>query len=304
MPGADDTGVQRPVLRLDHLGLGIRDLVAAATAYERMGFTLSPLSMHAGTTTPGGPTVPWGSGNRCAMFRNGYLELLGLIDPALPSNVKGLVEQYEGLHIVALDCAVADRAHASLVAAGIRANQPVQLERDASFGPHGDTTRRAKFRNIYLDPAAHPEARFLVLEHQTRDVLWQQHLLEHPNGVQSLESVCLMVRDLEAALARLRPLLGSAVAWEGGYRFDLGRGVVWLMKEESVRRFCPVLREHAVNRVASACFGVRSLAALGDLLESRGVNFEAAPAWGSSQRSIWVGPAEAAHAAIQFIEIT
>ena len=33
-----------------------------------------------------GPVEPWGTGNRCAMLRDGYIELLGIFDPALPAN--------------------------------------------------------------------------------------------------------------------------------------------------------------------------------------------------------------------------
>src|SRR3954471_3554535 len=122
-------------LRLDHLGHAVRDLERARAAYARLGFVLSPRSMHAGSVTPGGPVVPWGSGNHCAMFEHGYFELLGLVDETLPSNVKQMVQRHEGLHIVALACNSADQTFSALQVAGIAARAPITLERDAVFGP-------------------------------------------------------------------------------------------------------------------------------------------------------------------------
>lgn len=290
-----------PLLGLDHVGLGIRDLAAAAAAFERLGFTLSPLSMHAGSIAPGTPPVPWGSGNRCAMFENGYIELLGLVDASLPSNVKAMVERYEGLHIVALDCQDADAAHAPLTQAGVAAHRTVALERDASFGPRNDGIRRAKFKNIYLDAVAHPEARFIVIEHETRDVLWQPHLLDHPNGVVALAAVTLAVPDLAAALDRLIPLLGQPVPQGDGYRFALRHGVVHVLAHDAARQAIPVLDGEPVERVAAATFAVRSLPALEAFLSSRGIDFLVGVEHGSGRRCVWVGPRDAAHAALQFI---
>jgi len=296
-------GRNTPLVGLDHVGLGIRDLAQAAKAFERMGFNLSPLSIHAGSAVPGGPTVPWGSGNRCAMFRRGYFELLGLVDPALPSNVKAMVERYEGLHIVALNCDSAEDAYTALIDEDVAALRPVALERDAAFGVNNEACRRAKFRNVYFDPVGYPEARFIVIEHETRDVLWQDHLLGHRNGAESLEAVYLVVPDMQASLKRLRPILGNPSPSGDALRFDLRQGVVWMLQEETLRRYCPVLNDCEVHRVAVVTFGVRSLAVLRDLLLARNIAFVPGTTWASEEPCIWVGPSEAAHAAIQFVQL-
>ena len=169
-------------LELDHVGVAVRSLDQGQRAYERLGFHLTPRSLHSGAVTPGGPVVPWGSGNHCGMFRRGYLEILGVTDPALHSSAKGLLEDYEGLHIVAFGVADADRAFAALNAVSPGINPVRALERDAAFGADGRETRRAAFRNVYTDRTTFPEARFIFIEHSTPDVLWQPHLLGHPNG--------------------------------------------------------------------------------------------------------------------------
>ena len=46
---------------------------------------------------------PFGTGNRCALFRHGYIELIAVLDTARFDNGLGAwLGRYEGLHIVAL----------------------------------------------------------------------------------------------------------------------------------------------------------------------------------------------------------
>ncbi|WP_454688761.1 VOC family protein [Achromobacter aloeverae] len=288
-------------LNLDHAGLIVRDLEAARAAFEKLGFRLSSRSMHAGSITPGGPVVPWGSGNHCAMFKHGYFELLGLVDPSLHSTAKLMIERYEGLHIVAMDCASADEAHRALLARRIPAAAPARLERDAAFGPHDDEIRRARFSNIYLDGEQYPEARFIVIEHGTREVLWQPHLLSHPNGATGLTAIYFCPADLPATLVRFERLLGAPTRHGDAYRFALGRGVFWVLSPEAMRDACPVL-DDPIHRVSAACIEVASLPALRALLSERGIETHAARTLDGSQDALWVAPAQASHAALQFIQ--
>ncbi len=292
----------RAALRLDHAGLALKDLERGRAAYAKLGFTLSSRSVHAGALSPGGPVVPWGSGNHCAMFEQGYFELIGLIDEQLPSSVKRLVAQYEGLHIVAMDTESADAAYAALTQAGVVAAAPAALERDAAFGPHDESVRRARFRNIYLDGEAYPEARFIVIEHGTRDVLWQDHLLTHANGVTGLAALYFCAPDPAASAARFTRLLGAPVHdAERGYRYDLQRGTFWLMSEAQLRQAVPVLAGQPAQRVAAACFTVRSLDHLRAYLDGQGVPHT--PGVDADGRpAVWVGPEFACHAALQFVQ--
>ena len=56
---------------LDHVGVVANDLAALTTAYERLGFTLTPLARYADGRI----------GNRCVMLRSAYIELLAVVDP-------------------------------------------------------------------------------------------------------------------------------------------------------------------------------------------------------------------------------
>jgi hypothetical protein len=69
-------------LALDHLGLCARDPAPLWAVWEGLGFALSPVAQQSGRRTPDGPVEPFGSANRCAFLRHGYVELLGILDPA------------------------------------------------------------------------------------------------------------------------------------------------------------------------------------------------------------------------------
>lgn len=89
----------------------------------------------------------------------------------MPSNVKKMVKRYEGLPIVAMLCCRADDAYPLLIDAGVPTLKPMALERGVPFGVNNDLMRRARFRNLYLDTDIYREARFIVIEHGTPEVL-------------------------------------------------------------------------------------------------------------------------------------
>ena len=119
---------------LDHCGVAVKSLDRGRDAYARLGFQLTARSFHSGSRTKGGPVEPWGSGNHCAMFRDGYLEIIGLTDASMYSTVKDMVATYEGLHIVAIGSGEADAAYAEFQEAGAPVEAPRALERDAADG--------------------------------------------------------------------------------------------------------------------------------------------------------------------------
>lgn len=285
---------------LDHVGLVVNDLEAARATYERLGFTLTPRSMHSGAVQPGGPVVAWGSGNHCAMFERGYFEILGLIDPNLHSSAKLMLRKYQGLHIVALDCESSEDAHAFLQARHVPTSAPLTLERDISYGEAGSERRTARFRNINLDMEQYPEAKFIVIEQCTRDVLWQHRLKHHPNGARALERIYLCCPNVEASVQRFAKILGTPVRQGDGYRFDLESGSLWFMSEASIRAVCPVMGDE-IHRVAAACVAVESLDRLERFLAQRDIEFVRALA-DPGEPSIWVPPSEAGSCGLQFIQ--
>ena len=170
---------------LDHTGQMRADLDAGAAAWERLGFLLSPETPQQGAVPGESGMHPWATANRCALFHRGYLELIGIRTPERFNPWTGFMARYEGIHIAAFRCEVADRAWPAMAELGFA--PPVQRARST---PVGDM----RFRNIFSEDARWPEGRIIVIEHQTPEVLWRPDLLEHPNGATALRQ-CLWVSD-------------------------------------------------------------------------------------------------------------
>lgn len=284
---------------LDHVGVSVKSLDAGRDAYQRLGFQLTARSMHRGSATPGAPVEPWGSGNHCAMFRDGYLEVIGVTDPTIFSNARALVARYEGAHIVAFGVPSADAAYAALRERGIPAEAPRSLERDAVFGPDDSGTRRAAFRNINFERDAFPEARLLYIEHLTRDVLWQPHLLAHPNGVTGIRDILLCAPDTTPVVARLAALFGvqAQPTADGEFRMKLRRGSVWVCTPAAWTRWAPAAATPPLPCPVGIGFSVSDVGATRQWLTDRGVNAQPGPGG-----SIRVGPQDACGAALFFFQ--
>src|SRR5258708_979443 len=193
------------VASLDHIGIAVPDLAAAAATYRRLGFQLTPLQQQSGPLQAGGPVVRWGSANHCAMLRQGYLELIGIVDPALYDNELGrFFARYHGIHILALGVADAEAQVTRLCAAGLAAASVRPMQRPVATP---DGTSEVRFKRVPLATA--PEGRIQLIEHLTPDLMWQDHLLDHPNRAVALTEAVLCVADVGEAAERFRRLAGS-----------------------------------------------------------------------------------------------
>lgn len=189
-------------ISLDHVGAIARDLTLAAARWERLGFTLSPVSRQRGTVPGETGMHPWATANRCAIFQRGYLELIGVVDPAAFNPWTRFVERFEGLHLLAFRCGEADAAYARLKDKAAFLVPPVERERKLVYRGEERTMR---FRNIFSRDSECPEGRYIVIEHQTPELLWQPELMAHENGALGLQAATLVADD-EAVRARIAAL--------------------------------------------------------------------------------------------------
>lgn len=196
-------------LSLDHVGAIVRDLAAGAARWERLGFALSPVSRQRGRMPGRDEEGPWASANRCAIFQQGYLELIGVVDPACFNPWEKFLTRFEGLHLLALRVPDADAAHAAFSARSetLREtlNPPVQRARKLDVDGVEQTMG---FRNIFSKDEHYPEGRYIVIEHQTPEYLWQPRYQAHPNGALALQAALLCADDVPAQEARIAALLG------------------------------------------------------------------------------------------------
>jgi len=213
-------------LTLDHVALVTRDLNDSKEDYERLGFRVTRESAHRGKLTPEGPVEPWGSGNRCAMFRQGYFEILGVVDETLPHDrFRALAERFHGVGLIALGCERADEVFRSRKDRVKGLKPPIEIGRDVPVGIEGDQTKPGLFRVVRAEPELFPEAELFFIEHVTPDVLWQKSLLDHPNGVQALAGITVCSEYPEETADRFERLTLRARR-EGELRFELDEGSV------------------------------------------------------------------------------
>lgn len=202
---------------LDHVGFAGPDLAAIAAAYERLGFTLTPVARQSGRRTPDGPVEPFGTGNRCAFLGHGYIELIAVLDPARFDNgLHAWLSRYAGLHIVAL--AMEDEAAnlERLRRGGVPIAGVAYLERPVE--PGGPV---ARFARLPLPDA--PEGRLQLIRHLTPELVWQDRWMAHANGAAALEGVVLAAAEPADTAARLSRLAGLPVRPDplGGFRLTL-----------------------------------------------------------------------------------
>ena len=279
---------------LDHLGLATHDLDRAADVYRRLGFTLTRKSTHQGPVPPHGETGPWGSGNYCIMLKRGYFELIGVTDPSLPHPmVAARLEKYAGLHIIALGCRDGDAQAAALRERMAGVAEPYDLVRDV---PYGDGAREGRFRIYQIDEAALPEGDLFLIEHRSREVLWQPELMDHANDVTGLESVTICVSDPDQSRARFAALCGEdGVRQDGGVRFDLAAGSISLVDGAGLAARFPGAAPPCLPWVAAVAFAVADQDALRRRLADNGV-----PVNLGRDGAPWIAPHHGEGAIIEF----
>jgi hypothetical protein len=202
MSGRFPSATPASAVALDHVGVAAPDLAPLAAAYERLGFTLSPVAQQSGRRAPGQPVEQFGSGNRCAFLRHGYIELIAILDP--------------GLHILALAMQDEEANLDRLRRAGLPVPGVAYLERPVE--PGGPI---AQFARLPLPDA--PEGRLQLIRHLTPELVWQPRWMDHANGAVALESVLLTSANPAGTAARLSRLAGLPLEPDpaGGYRLVL-----------------------------------------------------------------------------------
>jgi hypothetical protein len=229
-------------LNLDHVAHFVPDRDAAAAALERLGFTLTPFSEQSHRLQEGGPLTPAGTGNRCAMLREGYLEFLTpFADTPVANQLRDAIARYAGVHLIAYGSGDAQADFARLDTAGCAPLPPVRLQREASApgakavdGTPAELTTTVRFSVTRTPPGTMAEGRIQFCQHHTPEGVWQPRWLEHANHAVALERVFVCVADpIEAAAryARYAGLPVEPVARADGVEFiqRTARGTLHLM---------------------------------------------------------------------------
>jgi len=298
MNGADDPG---RITGLDRVGVIVHDLEAVSARYRRMGFTLTPLSRHVGAAEPGGPPVPFATGNRCVMLWQGYLELAALVDPdpALFRNRHdAFLACYAGAHMLAFRTEDAAAAERRIRAAGLAVAGTRDIQRMVET-PQGPAA--ARFSLVFLDAAAMPEGYVIAIRHHTPEVLWQDRWIGHENGALALTELLIAVGDPLEAVPRYARLLGvrpvaAPDTARPVHRLELPAGRLAIVAAADLPAVVPGLVAPDVPYMAAFTLSVRNLEATRALLRTRGIACAEEPS------RIVVSAAEAGGSALAFVQ--
>jgi len=226
------------LITLDHAGLAGPEIGALHDAFVALGFTLTPLARQSGRLRADGPVEPWGTANRCAMLRDGYIELLGIVDASAPANgLDRFLARYAGLHILALGIEDEERELARLRRAGLDLPGVLHLVRPVdSADPEGP---QARFARLPLPDA--PEGRIQLIRHLTPEAIWQERFMTHANQAIGLEALIMVVASPAETAARLSRLSGRPVVPDpaGGFALRLDRGEVRVLPTEALEAVLP-----------------------------------------------------------------
>jgi catechol 2,3-dioxygenase-like lactoylglutathione lyase family enzyme len=250
---------------IDHTLVGVRDLEAARAGWEKLGFRLTPRGRHIG----------WGTGNYCIMLEQGYIELLGILDPAqFTNNLDKFLAEREGLLGLAFRSRDNDQTAKWLAAGGFTPDGPKDLKRALEL-EEGEVL--PAFKLLFLPPAETPGLRAFFCQHLTPDVIRRGAWLVHAIRAVSLKAVITVVErpgDLAPAYARL--FGAGAISGDGDLlRVDCGEGELLFVTHEGLQRLYPELElpRHAAPWTAAMRIGVLILADAADYLDYKKVKF-------------------------------
>jgi hypothetical protein len=216
---------QRPPpgeLCLHHLGHFVPDLDAAAAVWEKLGFKVTPTSVHQVSGKPAGTS------NRCVMLEEGYLELLApMLDTPNAQRVRDRMKRFVGLHLACFGTPDAAAEQRRLFDHGFEPEPVVHLQRKIETG------ESVGFRVVYVPPEKMPEGRVQYCEHLTPEHVWREGFV---NPLR-LRAVYVVADEPEEAAARWGRFGGLLPRPEDGFvRLDTARGRVVIGTRKSLER--------------------------------------------------------------------
>jgi hypothetical protein len=276
---------------IDHLLGSAVDPQRGGEKYERLGFTVTPLSI----------IESIGVGNRLVLLQPltantaNFVECMGIVNRArVPPTMAELLGGPEGMRSMVLSGPDARTSHAQLKRDGYEFLPPLDLEREWTL-PSGEILRPAFLVTL---PAPAP-LRFNFCQYRNLHPYLRTEWLAHENGAQHLTSVLAIADNAKAAVGSFETAFASPARSRDGI-FSTGPGKVQLRvgNQAALRALIPDewLGETQGVRYLGFEVKVASLAALRTLFVRRGINFI------ERSQALVVAPHEACGNVVRFIE--
>lgn len=222
----------------DHVAHSVTDLDRAYERLEQLGFALTPRSKQLAPDADG-KLAETGMANHCIMLRRGYLEISGALfdGSAAVAGFRQQIQRHVGLHLIAFGSpdplAQVERLNRVGFSPASSMNYQRMVETETG-------EELARFTLATSPRDLMPEARMIMVRHETPDLLWQKRWLDHANGALALEDVVLAVQGPEDSAARLERFTGVRSERMGaGRSLALARGRLDLLPGQAARRDFP-----------------------------------------------------------------
>jgi hypothetical protein len=264
-----------------HVGLMVSDIEATVRQFERLGFGFAPLSIHKFALRPGEALVPLGTGNRCAIFRNNFLEIVGVIDQARwqqitpaqrgPYNIDAFIGRYQGLHIMHFGADDIEVVRQRFAKTGVAASDITRIERNVDT-PDGPKMMKAE--TLYFPAGTNPEGGVQIASHRTPELVLQPRYMTHANGAVSITECIVCTPDVAAYSAKYERYSGHAAKPAGNLRIiDLGHSRVVVVVPNQLDDVIPDCVPPALPFLAGFTVAVSSIEQTRAHLRKAGVPF-------------------------------
>ena len=177
---------------LDHIVHAVRDLDAAARAYQRLGFTVGALNRH-----------PWGTHNRIVQFPGFFIEILTLAEPDKLDDDGfserfgrfngNFAERHEGFSMLILESANATADAVDFRTAGIATSAALRFEREGRR-PDGSPVKVAFSLAFAGDPEI-PQIGMAVCQQHYPENFWNPAYQQHSNGATGVLGMVIVASE-------------------------------------------------------------------------------------------------------------
>lgn len=281
---------------INHVGMAVRHLGDTVSRFEAMGFQLTPYSPHSAAWKPGEAVKRQGSGNRCVMFANDYLEILASEDPAQPTaRITNFLKRHQGAHIICFNTEDPQAVDQRLRNAGIVTSGVIPLQREIDTP---DSVHTAKFERVQFAPEHSPEGYIQAARHLTPQYIYQPRYIVHPNGCTQLSTTFVVTDTLDEFTEKYGRYTGLPAIRQNGachFRFALGTQLT-IIDAKQVPQWLPGTLFPPLPAIAGVAFRCPNLADQRKRLRDKGF------AWSEAHGRLVVPAEEASGVAILFEE--
>ena len=258
---------------LDHVGWFVPDMATASRAFEKLGFNLTPFSVHGDRDPATGQLKPLGTANRLVMLEEAYLEILtphgGVTNPSV-ERMQASMARHVGVHLIAMTVSDSLAEAKRLESEGFALNPTINLRRqiEAQDGSQVEVA----FTVVRPMEGVHPEGRIQVLTQHTPAHMWQPRYVNNDNGIIALRGVMLVVDDVAEPTARLARFTARAAHHRPDHQLvKLDRGHLRVFTPSGARAYLGGASVPAAPSIPALGFVSRDLARTRAYLKIRGV---------------------------------